>query len=860
MSSLDQFPKSAPSLFLPVPISPTLIQQLDLPESNDSREFGAQLASRLKEEPLTDSKYAKANEASAYQSATLTPLWANQSASFLADLHLKSSLTYSVDKKVAEQTYTEVKNNDTSKAADRVAAILSEKEAERRKKIQDLITLHNVEYMPDIDNKNPFKEGTPEYEAFNTLDVFKGLREGTTTSLEVLGDEGKRIIEDALKMAGSRLKSEEVEDPFQDTKIKTFNVSQNYFDLFSNEDKWKNWDKKTTFGVLLARWSQLSTSYKTVRSFSGPSYDYLESVKAGKTADSALASDSAFKTYVDTMKKTLGEMSKLVQNLISGAASDEGDLLGLNPSSLKSAPSTSALKSGTGTAAKVDKTLTELSEQVLAFKARAKDNPLLQDQVSQLEALVGTYDEAVSAEYQLNKKIDSVKDHALKYAKNWMDVVGKNLQNQYMIVGFATFLKSAPDALTQTNLANWDGQSTSDLAAYLSASKDGLMDKFISDGLAYIKSTFIEKEFSIPALKEGAMSKSKLNFEANDLQKSGGLERKNIKINTAYGQSMTMEELLSLVGKGSTVSDRYNNAIQVKNTVMDMIEQLSGIGYKKSGTAFKVTGRRLEDAEIPEGYTGDKSKLIAVKLHSNVDWEQFSGEDKRAANANTQASTGSLTQQTGKPFEMMFESTEKAQAYLDMLMKLDQTLDAVLQPFDRGGHKTMTEKGPVETDYRLLVTNEGELGKSGLITKDSAEYSVSVDTFLKGSDIKNYRWDAISTYIEFEGAMGIARTALGGVTVNIQRSSDKKAEIEKYDEEKEEFKQEQIREQKEKNEKEVQEKRRVSESEKASKEQAQIAKKNAEKVAQERKAIEEQTLAIQKQKKQEESNKKSKKQ
>ncbi len=402
--------------------------------------------------------------------------------------------------------------------------------------------------------------------------------------------------------------------------------------------------------------------------------------------------------------------------------------------------------------------------------------------------------------------------------QKWWDKVGSGL-NEAEVLPFGLLMTFTPLMQTMKDWGNWANQIESSAGLKKDGDQFGFKEKMIQGYLNYSASEYVFKKFRgngrispavigadtqklSEAIYADLVSKGYVNpagvltdkFDASnpdfvlninfsdsekgrvrdvlrqaavgsfslDVQDKtlvNGQRRSDIRIPGADGNLYTLTNLVDLIRSGSTPYDQIKNAQMSYNTLFDMHAMMTGLdqGVDTNGNPIITT-------------KGAQSQVTVSKDGTWNEWD---------------SKTSSWVQKKG-PVNLSFSTPEDAAAFKDQI----RVLLALLEPIVGTFGPDQTEGGAA---FRILVDNSGSSDSVDMITDQSENYRLSVDTLYDKNLFSSDIWKRVSNGLQNKVVGVLQDSIFGKSEINsISRNRHKKKK-ENYEEAKYDYEQTEIK-------------------------------------------------------------------
>ena len=656
-------------------------------------------------------------------------------------------------------------------------------EAEEQEDFHGLTTAHNLNLYGGVSSANPFKKQSDEYKAFEDNKLFQSLLSGQFMSpLHKLGqkfwDESKNVLE-RLQRRLPALKG--VLDPYHDNHregITEVDIHANYSDLLKDKPMWSSFKNSEFFGLMMKRWQDVKNTTKTTRIFAGRPADRLDEIRRAERKAALLADDpTVFSDYASEVEEALAELQAI------GSAEQTGD----------------AGAAGT------------LGDEFSSAEARADLDELLAmfDETDALsDELAAFVEEGVDAANIFSNPTavdtaarEAARDISIAGTEHWFNQVGNNLPFVGMILPFGALADVAAPMFQEMELGNWENSLDSDNAEYVTDEAGGFMDLAMRGYFGHIQDNYLDgftasrvvqaDDFTIDndeygnavfqnLVQVGAIDQNgnlsnsfdpdaeisiadspaenarirtilrqavlgPFDFESVDFTRVNDLRREDMKITTPEGQNKSIKELVDLIGTGDTPQEIYGNSRQSYNMLFDMYESMTANHLQNGPQSGKPVIQEVDGK-------------YQMEVYPKGTWKEWNPKQSVQIDANgREVHVGGFDVKEDQPVTIQFETKGKAEAFFSKVEELILILEPAMGSFEPtadvgpGRYGLSYQNGvPTEMGIRVLTDNQGEVGRNGIVTRGSSDYTVQIDTVMHHSFFQTQHWSDVSKNLQQE--------------------------------------------------------------------------------------------------------------
>ena len=683
----------------------------------------------------------------------------------------------------------------------------SENEDDTEPFASDLTYAHNLNLFKKLDDINPFKKlDKANYKIFQESQMYELLNTNFMSPLSLLGEElfakTKQIIKKINKKAP---KLDNAPDIYTDNNIKTFEINANYNSIEKNTEttapQWENWDEETTAHYLLKRYADTKQYTKVIRQFSGKILDqerHINRIEEHKVA-------------IDKNQLKLNEMTEKINKILKTTLTEINE----NPNIMNDPNVIETLKTQIEDTNEITKLIensdislsTENQEQFIFYKTQL--DQLIDSTKSQKEDL---------ANYLENK--------TLQKTKSWWDNIGKSLNQSGMLMPFGLMAESAEQVFKLSHL---------DLNSNSKKPAGKLNEKLIIDTTNHLIKNEFQKYKPTPKITAEKLMIDNINygqkifnilknqkiinqngeiinFDPNNMFQNFQLKsenennrirkilkkeiqgksslnnydnttinhhnREDIKLIDPNGNKWDLTTLIESIPSNQSGKETYNQAREVYNILFDILETMAGDNLKKEG--------KLEP-KIPEN-----NQPITIPIYPKAEWVEYNPEISITNDdTNTVETIAGWEKVEDLPLTITFKSKEKAQELFETIKTTILQLEPLVSSFSTQKTPEISNKGShykdgkiEETAIRVLIDNEGEYNKNGIITKESNSHRYDIDILAQKTFFQTSHWKQITTFLKSSIMLEIGTAIFSKSQINNLNKKRHKQKNEEYKERK----------------------------------------------------------------------------
>ena len=674
----------------------------------------------------------------------------------------------------------------------------------------DLTYAHNLNLFKKLDDINPFKKlDTKNHKLFEESPMHQLLTNKFLSPLSLLGDElftkTKNIIN---KINQKTPKITEAHDVYTDNNIETFEINSNYNSIEKNnnndEAQWEKWPEETTAHYLLKRHADIKQYTKVIRQFSGKINDQQRHIDRIEKQENTITKNQ---TKLDEITEKINEILKKTLTEIQE-----------NPSIMNDPTVIEKLT----TQIEDTNEITELIENSdLSITSESQDQFIFYK--TQLDQIINLNN------HNSEKLKDYFENKSLKKSKEWWNSIGKNLNQSGILMPFGLMAESAEHVFKQSHLELNTNTTTqtgklnekliTDTANHLiknefhkhkpnsTITASSLMLDRLEYGetiyQALIKQNIINKHGTIinfdpndmfqnfnlssdnennrirKILKQATQGKSSLS--TYDITQINNHHREDIKLIDPHGDKWDLTTLITSLENQKSSKETYKQARKIYNILFDILETMAGDNLKKDGKL------KAKTTQVDNG--------ISVPIYQNAEWLEYNKAIKiENEETNIIEEIPGWEKVEGKPLTMIFENEQKAQSLFDTIKTTLLHLEPLVASFtpthdpDINNKEKHYKNGEIkETATRVLIDNEGELTKNGIITKESTAHRYDTDILAQKEFFQTSHWKHISTFIKSSIMLEIGTSIFSKSQINHLNKKQNKKKNDEYKERKEEW-------------------------------------------------------------------------
>ncbi|MBI59723.1 hypothetical protein CL657_00730 [bacterium] len=735
--------------------------------------------------------------------------------------------------------------------------------------MKNLTYTHNLNLFKQLDDINPFKKmDRKNHKIFEQSPMYTMLNSTFMSPQSLLGEDlflkNKEIIGNINKAAP---KLEDSPDVYTNNNIETIDIHSNYNSIEKPADEslaqWDSWDTETSAHYLLKRHSDLQLYTKVIRQFSGKIQDQQPHIDR-----------------INDHKKSLNKVSKKLDQLtekMNSILKTTLDEINQNPDVMSDPELLKKLKSQLNDSNEIANLIE--NNEILLSEENLETFIFYKTQLDQMLDLKKTQSEELA---------NYVENQALTKTKHWWNTVGKTLDQTGLLLPFALMTESAEEVFNSSALdigASSDSiagklnqkliidtakhlnkndfqELTKPSSTYISIDNlkidnpqygqyifDRLVKQNIIDTTGKIvnfDSSNMFQDFGLESENENNRVRkilktallSQASFDSFDITLINNHQIEDIKLIDPENNSWDLPTLLASIPTNSDAKETFVQARKVYNVLFDILETMCGDNLTKHGK-LKPNIRHQDSG-------------VSVPIYKNAEWLEYN-EAIPFLNqeTNIEEKTAGWEKVEGSPLEITFSSLEKVNEFFDLITTSVLKLEPLVSSFDPRQDSTINDKekhyhkgNTQETDIRLLIDNEGELGDKGIITKSSDAYRYDIDTIARPTFFQTSHYKQISSYLKSSILVEIGTSIFSKSQINSLNKKRHKKKTEEFKERKTQWEEEEY--QRKKEEKKLEAKRKT-ETKRTLKKAENRAKKRKEETD---KAIQTQALKKEAEKKQ----------
>ncbi|MGE4170369.1 MAG: hypothetical protein AB7F28_06585 [Candidatus Margulisiibacteriota bacterium] len=648
--------------------------------------------------------------------------------------------------------------------------------------------VHNLNLYHGAASWNPFKEGDKaNYDAFNENPLYASLVNSFMSPLKILQDmdpelvqkmkEAMNAIQDTRdanfnnpwvgKEDANSLNWMNVQDPYKDSKVDTFNVMANYYDIGMSQ-MWDKWSPDQAFYFLLNGWEDHKRPYSEFQNILGKKVFDMPN-----TGDPESQTQGA-QDIVNNVKKWW--------DTVGSKATSEGSLVPFRVMS-QMASSVSGMMDAWGDWG--DSRLYDAASVITDDKYGFK-----------------------------NKMINGYLNHV---SDNYIATMfqGRGVVRQDDLFGTVDTRQMVLGSLKSQGLLSAEGVLTSKYKPSMAVEVPGLSD----DDNQQLNET----------LQKSALGDFNLDRQAGFSTGNAGMSNIML-IGAEDGKPASLNDVLGLLRQGDNPLDRYKNARNAYNTFFDMYESMTGLGLETGGTNGKgvlkqVNGKyqmtvfpnaQWKQETVLGGVGGSETRTgpLTLTFDTEAQAQSFVKQVRSVIALLEPVVAGFDPANNNGPGHsaMTYEGGQKRLSNLRVLTDNSNSIDS-LYP--------IPEDSP---DYRIQVDFVPHHQTTGPVVNQGDKYQA-----IRGFDANNTGagnwWEQVDKFTGGKAYDKIAQVVFGkGVGNRILRGQHKK-QVEEYQQKKTEYEEEEedklVQERKRRNDR-VAEENRVSKLQQQEREQRHI--------------------------------------
>lgn len=729
--------------------------------------------------------------------------------------------------------------------------------------------LQDLDFYSNGDNI--FKKGTDNAVRYGNAMQYQQQLMGFDSLLRFVGKDRLSQVRDTVKkLRGIAYDLDSVPEPFKEAKgVEAFSIHKNHHSLLLEGGWEESWSEEDFFSVIFDRWGADKAGAKVRRYFTGSVYDHFDEIK--KEREKALIKGS--KEGLDTLFQAQELIDGSLKEAVNGSGSEEDS-----------------------TEEKVEKLSLSLLKEIVSNPEKIKQyGPSMAAVNKDIMSLMAELDETDQyLDSEQKEQLADVKNRGEKKRENEqlqeyraeidkkMNAFEDGVPDPMMLLPVGVYFSMVNDVVDQSNLGFWGDPSDNPLSAitgrgfiekglsgYLNYVQDDIRNGFFADRPLSAKDLAIDNiEYGEKVRKElmnkGFLDRSgkitdRFNNESvlsREPQENKRLmaifrrakegtyslldpfqEKINQRLIAPDGASYKLSDVVDLIGAGSTLEERYQNALNAYNIFFDMYEKLTGLQLGHEGrsgelnwSAFKKVGAHYEvelyDKGTVETYN---EKLKPIQLEDgSTEW------------------TGGWEQNKPDKVKVLM-SKERVAQFFSKIQSVLSYLEPILGTFyPRNGQgflpKSMRYSNgePIETEFRVRVDNLGMPGPKGGVQSGSRHYRAGIDIVADRAYLKTEAVQAKNQHVVKAMQDHIGKDMMGRMVFNfIQRSKwrQEKEEYErKYHEKKEEEFQKELEKRRHRNKRIKEENLRIKQQKKRKQELKEAENQSKAREAQRKKA------------------------
>jgi hypothetical protein len=511
---------------------------------------------------------------------------------------------------------------------------------------------------------------------------------------------------------------EDAPDPYIDNEIDTFDINANFHTILMSQ-QWVNWNPEQVFSFVNSTWETRTRAEDVLREIIGRSMDVTGYV------------DDAVKEFKE-LSEILKEVEAIEEEALAAVSEEEG-AEEFDDFDLLKEEYTLVMKEAGFSDDQIKADL-EAIEADIAKAETEEDQNLAALEAGLVASLkeAGYTDEEIAAELKnaddevarkgFTEKANDAKrvDAIMEKAEAWWDAIGSKL-NENMVLPFGILASMAPTMTTMMEWSNWAESAAEDVRSSMMADSFGFKDKMIGGYMEYVTKKYITAGDSFLS-KEGEAG-LKPTYKLFPDAKINGSSVSSISMKCEDGVYRDFNEIIELLNSGDSALEKVEGASVAYDTLFRMYLSVKGLSVDgKNNMGRQIT--RLEDG------------TLELAVFSDAEWMQaippvYDANGKIVQSISEEAVQGVL--------KLQFKSQEKIDKLEEDLRIILALLEPVVGTFGK------REDGE---NFLMLTDNSGSSDSVDMITSESDEYKLQVDTLFNPEYFNTDSWKQVSKYIE----------------------------------------------------------------------------------------------------------------
>jgi hypothetical protein len=664
---------------------------------------------------------------------------------------------------------------------------------------------HNLSLYKNITEFNPYKkQDTVNYNLFKNSPMFDLANKSFMSPLRLLDESvftnTKASIQNIEK---STPKITGLSDIYKDNDVTEIDINSNYHNIenVKNNDNyiWTEWEDSSTFHYLINRYNDIQKYSNLIRQFGGNFKDQHVHLNRIKTLEEDISKqNTALTTIVDEMNSLLKKMISEI-NTNSTLMSDPREL------------------------EKFKLSLDSMEEMISLIEPKLSLLP-----PSQTSEMYFYYNQIKTQTQNTNLKKHELdeyfKNKSTKQAQNWWETIGKNIEQEGMLIPFALMAESAHSIYKDSKLTlnedenSFENKLINGYSSQLNSSifkskqpnnaiitpKDLMIENIDYGRSVYNKlvnlkiinktgtiSNFDPNKLTIDLKLDSDEENNRIRrilkkkikgdttFDYYDAKQINNNDREDILIIDPQGNKQDLNTIFNPL-KGTSNKEKYSNALKKYNILFDMFQEMTN---NKDSLGNKLT----------YNYEAKNNK-IHVPVYPNSEWVQH---NPKIPILNTKTEEIEFISGWEKienaPLVMEFNTLEKADNFFNKILEAILQLEPMLATFNNNLSSEDSAKLRYSNDdiihspLRTIVDNEGYHSNAGIITSTSSNFNYHIDYAANKDFFKTAHWTQIANYTKSKVIFEIGKKIFSKSIVNRISKNNHKQKKEEYDQRKKDW-------------------------------------------------------------------------